>query len=163
MDHLWTPWRSTYISGKAGKKDCIFCAAANDPAMDSENLVVYRGRLTFVMLNRFPYTTGHFMISPYDHVSRLMAASEETAAEMMQIARLSEDLLERTYHPDGLNMGLNLGEAAGAGIAKHLHLHVLPRWAGDANFMTTIAHTRVMPESLADTYIKLKEAFSTIK
>ena len=100
------------------------------------------------------------MIAPYEHVSRLAAAGEEATAEMMVIARRSEQILERTYTPDGLNLGMNLGEAAGAGIAQHIHLHVLPRWSGDANFMTTVAQTRVMPESLDRTYARLREAFA---
>ncbi|MBV8553539.1 MAG: HIT domain-containing protein [Acidobacteriaceae bacterium] len=160
MDHLWTPWRSTYITGQAETKGCIFCDAAGDPSKDSETLVVYRGRLNFVILNRFPYTTGHLMVAPYKHVARLTAVSADTTAEMMQITRHSEEILERTYRPDGLNLGMNLGQAAGAGIAQHIHLHMLPRWIGDANFMTTVAQTRVMPESLGDTYEKLKAAFA---
>ncbi len=160
MDHLWTPWRSTYISGKTETPGCIFCSAAADPSQDSKTLVVYRGRLVFVILNRFPYTSGHLMIAPYEHVSRLSSASEEATAEMMAIARRSEQILEQTYKPDGLNMGMNLGEAAGAGIAQHIHLHILPRWSGDANFMTTVAETRVMPEALDRTYEKLRAAFA---
>lgn len=160
MDHLWTPWRSTYISGKTESTGCIFCSAGQDPARDAETLVVYRATYTFVILNRFPYTTGHLMIAPYEHVSRLNAAAEEATTEMMAMSRRSEEILERIYRPDGLNMGLNLGEAAGAGIAQHLHFHVLPRWTGDANFMTTVAHTRVMPESLDQTYAKVREAFT---
>lgn len=159
MDHLWTPWRSTYISGRTETPGCIFCSAGCDPAHDAEMLVVFRGSFVFVILNRFPYTTGHLMIAPYVHVSRLSAAGEEATTEMMAIARRSEEILERTYTPDGLNLGMNLGEAAGAGIAQHIHLHVLPRWSGDANFMTTVAQTRVMPESLEQTYRKLREAF----
>jgi ATP adenylyltransferase len=160
MDHLWTPWRSTYISGKSETTDCIFCSAAADPSQDRRTLVVYRGILVFVILNRFPYTSGHLMIAPYDHVSRLSSASEEATAEMMIVARRAEQMLEQTYKPDGLNMGINLGEAAGAGIAQHIHLHVLPRWSGDANFMTTVADTRVMPEALERTYEKLHAAFT---
>ena len=160
MDHLWTPWRSTYVSGKAESQGCVFCIAAQDASRDAETLVVYRGAFTFVILNRYPYTTGHLMIAPYEHVSRLNAASEEATGEIMALSRRSEEILERIYRPAGLNMGLNLGEAAGAGIAQHLHFHVLPRWTGDANFMTTVAHTRVMPESLDQTFAKIREAFA---
>lgn len=160
MDHLWTPWRSTYVVHKGDPRTCIFCSVGADPSKDPENLVVFRGALSFIILNRFPYTSGHLMVAPYEHVSRLAAASPETAAEIMRMARLSEEVLEQTYRPDGLNLGMNLGEAAGAGIAQHIHLHVLPRWGGDANFMTTVAHTRVMPESLPETYEKLKSAFA---
>jgi len=160
MDHLWTPWRSTYITSKAERSVCIFCEAARASLDDAKNLVVYRAALNFVMLNAFPYTNGHIMIAPYDHVSRLGAATPEATTEMMHIARVAEDVLEQTYRPDGLNLGMNLGEAAGAGIAAHIHLHLLPRWIGDANFMTTVAETRVMPESLADTYRKLRDGFA---
>lgn len=110
------------------------------------------------MLNRYPYTSGHLMIAPYAHVSRLSQASEAASEEMMRLTRLAEAALERVYHPGGLNLGMNLGEAAGAGIEEHIHMHVLPRWSGDGNFMSTIAETRVLPESLADTYAKLKHA-----
>lgn len=141
------------------KKDqgCIFCKAAesND---DESLLVVHRGKLNFVILNRYPYTCGHLMIAPYRHVSRLNSLDEATTAEMMQLARFAEAALERTYQPHGLNVGLNLGEAAGAGIEQHLHLHALPRWKGDANFMTTVADTRVVPETLDQTYRKLRAA-----
>lgn len=160
MDHLWTPWRSTYISGRTESGGCIFCAAGQDASKDPATLVVFRGALSFIILNRFPYTTGHLMIAPYEHVSRLSAMTEAASAEMMALARRSEQLLEAIYRPDGLNMGLNLGEAAGAGIAQHLHLHVLPRWTGDANFMTTVAQTRVMPEALDETYTKLRTGFA---
>ena len=160
MDHLWTPWRSTYISGRTERGGCIFCAAGQDASKDPATLVVFRGALSFIILNRFPYTTGHLMIAPYEHVSRLSAMTEAASAEMMALARRSEQILEAIYRPDGLNMGLNLGEAAGAGIAQHLHLHVLPRWTGDANFMTTVAQTRVMPEALDETYTKLRTGFA---
>ena len=158
MDYLWTPWRSTYIKEKRPESHCVFCAAA---ASDDEEdtLVIYRGRLCFVLLNRYPYTTGHLMIAPYQHASRIGQTPEETTSEMMQLARRAERVLEDVYHPDGLNMGLNLGEAAGAGIEQHIHLHVLPRWKGDANFMTTVGHARIMPETLSDTFAKVKPAF----
>ena len=157
MDHLWTPWRSTYIKSKKDE-GCIFCLAAasdNDEAM----LVVHRARLNFILLNRYPYTNGHLMIAPYQHVSRLNALDDATTTEMMQLARLAESTIETVYKPHGLNLGLNLGEAAGAGIEQHLHLHALPRWKGDANFMTTIAETRIIPETLEETYRKLKAQF----
>jgi ATP adenylyltransferase len=112
------------------------------------------------MLNRYPYTSGHLMISPYEHVSQLAQATETATAEMMALARRTERILRDVYQPDGLNLGMNLGEAAGAGIEQHIHLHVLPRWRGDANFMTSIGNTRVIPEALEDTYRKLKPHFS---
>jgi ATP adenylyltransferase len=158
MTHLWTPWRSKYMHEKKEKSGCLFCDAGSGSA-DAETLVVYRGQLNFAILNRYPYTSGHLMIAPYAHVSRLMQADDATSEEMMRMARRAENILQLVYRPDGLNLGMNLGEAAGAGIEQHIHLHVLPRWNGDANFMTSIAHARVMPELLEDTYAKLKRAF----
>jgi ATP adenylyltransferase len=142
------------------KQRCIFCEAATSSA-DEINLVVYRGTLTFIMLNRYPYTSGHLMIAPYEHVSRLTATGESTTEEMMLLARRAEQILEAVYHPNGLNLGMNLGEAAGAGLEQHIHLHVLPRWKGDANFMSTVGNTRIIPETLADTYAKLKSKFAS--
>lgn len=159
MNHLWAPWRSTYVHAKRDPSVCIFCDAAKR-SDDEEALVVYRATHCFVMLNRFPYTSGHLMIAPYAHVSRLTQASEAAGEEMMRLARHAEEVLQRVYHPDGLNLGMNLGEAAGAGIEEHIHMHVLPRWSGDGNFMTSVAETRVHPESLGDTYAKLKSAFA---
>jgi ATP adenylyltransferase len=159
MTHLWTPWRSAYMQGKKEKSRCIFCDALAS-SDDEENLVVYRGKSTFVMLNRYPYTSGHLMIAPHVHVSRLAQISEETANEMMKLTRRAEEIIEAVYQPDGLNLGMNLGHAAGAGIEEHIHMHVLPRWLGDANFMTSVSNTRVIPESLQETYAKLKTGFS---
>jgi ATP adenylyltransferase len=159
MWHLWAPWRSTYMKEKKDSRRCIFCIGP-DIAGDEENLIVYRGRLTFAILNRYPYTSGHLMIAPYEHVPRLSAISEEAAEEMMRVARRAERILERVYRADGLNIGMNLGEAAGAGIEQHIHLHVLPRWTGDANFMTSVGSTRVLPEALDETYSKLKQGFA---
>ena len=159
MHHLWAPWRATYVSEKSNPNLCIFCEAAASPD-DEANLVVYRGRLSYVILNRFPYTSGHVMIAPFAHVSRLGQTDEETAAEIMQLSRLAEQVLEAVYKPDGLNLGMNLGEAAGAGIQQHIHMHLLPRWRGDANFMTSVAETRVASEALEVSYAKLQRAFS---
>jgi ATP adenylyltransferase len=161
MEYLWTPWRSTYMKANRSSSQCIFCAAVAD-SDDPVNLVLYRANRSFVLLNRYPYTSGHLMIAPYDHVSRLMAAAEETTTEMMYLARRAEQYLEEAYRPDGLNLGMNLGEAAGAGIEQHIHMHVLPRWKGDANFMTTVAETRIVPESLDETYAKLREKFAQL-
>lgn len=159
MSHLWTPWRSTYMTEKKDKSRCVFCAAAEGNS-DEESLLIYRGEFCFVILNRYPYTTGHLMIAPYQHVSRLLQVDSEVTAEMMRLARLAEEKLEDIYHPDGLNLGMNLGEAAGAGIEQHIHLHVLPRWKGDANFMTTVGGVRIMPEELGETYRKLRPRFA---
>ena len=159
MTHLWTPWRSTYMQQGRDKTRCIFCDAAQSQA-DQENLVIYRGGSAFIMLNRYPYTSGHIMIAPYVHVARLAQIPLETASEIIALARHAETIIEEVYRPDGLNLGMNLGEAAGAGVEEHIHMHVLPRWKGDANFMTTVAGTRVIPELLGDTYAKLKARFS---
>lgn len=159
MDHLWTPWRSTYIEGtnRPEADACIFCRAVERP--DEENFVLFRGEFNFALLNLFPYSTGHLMVAPYSHTSRLNEADDKVTAEMMRLARRAELVLEEVYKPQGLNIGLNLGEAAGAGIAGHMHLHVLPRWKGDANFMTVIGHTRIMPEAIETTYAKMRAGF----
>jgi ATP adenylyltransferase len=159
MEHLWTPWRSTYVSNKPPGGQCVFCAAlAGDD--DEKALLLHRAKHNFVILNRYPYSSGHLMIAPNIHVSRLTDISEEAAQEMMKLARASETILDDAYRPQGINLGMNLGEAAGAGIAAHIHLHVLPRWNGDANFMSVVANTRVIPESLTDTYNKLRPRFA---
>ena len=158
MNHLWAPWRATYVSGKSDPNRCIFCDAAAS-SDDAANLVIHRAQFSFVILNRFPYTSGHLMIAPFAHVSRLQQADEATAAEIMRLSRFAEGVLEEVYRPDGLNLGMNLGEAAGAGIQQHIHMHLLPRWNGDANFMTSVGETRVLSEALETTYTKLKRAF----
>jgi ATP adenylyltransferase len=159
MDYLWTPWRYRYIADASKDDRCIFCdaLAAKD---DSKTHIVFRGVKNFVILNRFPYTSGHVMIVPYVHVAELSAAEPETLAEMMRIAQRVQAALEGIYHPQGYNLGMNLGRAAGAGVAGHLHLHVLPRWSGDANFMSVVGETRVEPEDLSTTYEKLRQALA---
>jgi len=159
MTHLWTPWRSTYMTQKKDKSRCIFCDAAADSS-DEKNLVVHRGASCFVLLNRYPYTSGHIMIAPYEHAARLNRIAEATTDEIIRLTRRAENILEEIYRPDGLNFGMNLGQAAGAGIEQHIHMHVLPRWNGDANFMTSVGNTRVIPEALEDTYAKLKNGFA---
>ncbi len=161
MRHLWTPWRSTYMREKKEKVACIFCDAASSDS-DERDLVLYRGEKSFMLLNRYPYTSGHLMIAPYEHVARLSATNEATTAEMMRLARKAERVLEEVYHPDGLNLGMNLGEAAGAGFEQHIHLHILPRWKGDANFMTSVGETRIIPEALEDTYAELKQKLAAL-
>ncbi|HEY6990790.1 MAG TPA: HIT domain-containing protein [Bryobacteraceae bacterium] len=158
MNHLWAPWRATYVSEKSDPNRCIFCDAAASTD-DAASLVIHRAQFSFVILNRFPYTSGHLMIAPFAHVSRLQQADEATSAEIMQLSRFAEGVLEEVYRPDGLNLGMNLGEAAGAGIQQHIHMHLLPRWNGDANFMTSVGKTRVLSEALETTYAKLKRAF----
>jgi ATP adenylyltransferase len=156
MDYLWTPWRYRYIA-QSGKHDgCVFCnAAAGD---DATHLVVFRGKKNYIILNRFPYTTGHVMVVPYAHLAELREADAETLNEMMGLAQRVQAALESIYHPEGYNLGMNLGRCAGAGVLGHIHLHVLPRWSGDANFMTTVSETRLEPEELATTYEKLRGA-----
>jgi ATP adenylyltransferase len=158
MDYLWTPWRYQYITTTGGAGECVFCAAARN-ADDRVSLIAHRGERNFVILNRYPYTSGHLMVVPYEHAAAIEDVSEETTAEMMRLARTSVRCLKTLYHPDGLNMGMNLGKSAGAGIAGHLHLHVLPRWTGDTNFMTVVSETRVLPESLEETWERVRAAF----
>ena len=160
MDYLWTPWRYSYIASGMKDDECIFCAAA-EGRDDAKSLVVFRGKKNFVILNRYPYTSGHVMVVPYAHRATLAESEPETLSEMMALAQRMERALENLYHPNGFNVGINIGKAAGAGIAGHLHLHVLPRWIGDTNFMTTIGETRVQPEELATTYQRLRGALSS--
>jgi len=160
MDHLWSPWRFRYLA-EPRKHDagCVFCVIA-ESVEDEVNLVVHRGKLNFVVLNRYPYTSGHVMVIPYEHASSLAAIPAETAAEMMELTRQAESCIRSVYKPDGVNLGMNMGEAAGAGVAGHIHMHVLGRWFGDSNFMTTVGETRIIPEDLAHTWSRLSEAFS---
>ncbi len=161
MDRLWTPWRYKYISATKETSGCIFCdkpAEGNDEA----NYIVCRGEYNYVILNAFPYTSGHVMVVPFEHIATPEFAREETLLEMMLLVRRSIVCLRTAYRPDGVNLGMNIGESAGAGVAGHIHMHVLPRWTGDANFMTTVAETRVIPEELPETYRKLKAAFAEV-
>lgn len=157
MDRLYTPWRMKYItSDKKKSEGCIFCAKFNeDVESDSENYIVYRGETTFTIMNIYPYNTGHLMILPQNHVAGLTDISAQTQYEMMALAAYFTDLLTDLMRPDGFNVGINLGGAAGAGIDTHLHLHIVPRWSGDSNFMSVIGDTRVLPEELSDTYQRL--------
>lgn len=159
MDHLWSPWRYQYVTKTGSGTGCIFCDLPKEQR-DEEHYIVHRGAKCFVMLNRYPYTNGHIMVAPYAHVARLEDADEDAAVEMMLLARRGEKLLRGLYRPHGLNLGMNIGESAGAGVVGHIHLHVLPRWTGDTNFMTTVGETRVLPEALEITYQRLKAAFA---
>ena len=138
---------------------CIFCDAARNPADDERNFVLHRGAHTFVILNLYPYISGHLMIAPYAHLGELDAAPKEATDEIMDLTKRCQTALRETYHPQGFNLGMNLGRAAGAGIADHIHMHLMPRWSGDTNFMTAVAETRILPEDLATTYCKLREKF----
>jgi ATP adenylyltransferase len=159
LDYLWSPWRYRYLAETPVGDGCIFCemALANQ---DEQRLIVCRRTYNFVVLNRFPYTTGHLMVVPYRHTSELAALDETAASEMMALVQTAERLMRAVYRPDGLNIGMNIGESAGAGVAQHIHMHVLPRWTGDANFMTTVGETRVLPEELPTTWRRLNEAFA---
>jgi len=158
MDYLWTPWRYQYITKTTDDVECVFCAAAA-ASDDKAWLVVDRGARNLVICNRYPYTSGHIMVVPYEHVATLEDVADETLVELIRLARQCERHLRTIYHPEGLNMGMNIGRSAGAGIAGHVHLHVLPRWRGDTNFMTVVGETRVVPEELEVTWEKLRAAF----
>jgi ATP adenylyltransferase len=164
MDYLWSPWRYQYVTKADVPKVCIFCARAADASAesDAENYVIHRAQYSFVILNRFPYSAGHLMVAPYAHVASLSEATEEAAAEIMRLTRQAEGHIRSAYRAPGVNIGMNIGECAGAGIAGHIHMHVLPRWPGDVNFMTTVGETRVLPEDLRVSYEKLKAAFGKI-
>ena len=157
---IWAPWRLAYVkdAAKDSAEECIFCAkpAAGD---DRGNLIVHRGQRCFVILNLFPYTNGHLMVAPYDHVSRVQDLPPETTAEMMELAQRAMSVLEDGYAPHGFNVGFNQGRVAGAGVEHHIHMHVVPRWGGDTNFMPVLADTRVMPQTLDQTYEALEGRF----
>ena len=157
---IWAPWRLEYVkdASKDVEDDCIFCAKPAQES-DEENLIVHRGERCFVILNKFPYTNGHLMVAPYEHVGSLPALDSETVAEMMALAQRAMTVLEQTYSPHGYNVGFNQGRVAGAGVEHHIHMHVVPRWGGDTNFMPVLADTRVMPQSLEDSYAALKGKF----
>jgi ATP adenylyltransferase len=162
VDYLWSPWRYRYLTDVRTRDGCIFCniVAEGD---DEKNLIVHRGLYNFVVLNRFPYTSGHLMVVPFAHAAQLNAIDAAAASELMHLVQRAESLLRTIYRPGGLNIGMNIGESAGAGIAGHIHMHVLPRWTGDSNFMTTIGETRVIPEDLTVTWRRLSDAFATIE
>lgn len=186
MDRLWTPWRFAYVSSAdkesrqgvpaalaawPGDTGCVFCnlmaatayaVAEGMPVEEADRAanVVYRGKFCFICLNAYPYNSGHAMIVPYAHLDQLGRLEWNAAAEMMALAQRLERLLRQIYSPDGINLGMNLGKAAGAGVAGHLHLHMLPRWTGDTNFMTVVGETRVLPEGLKDTWHRLRAGFA---
>ncbi|MCA1578920.1 MAG: HIT domain-containing protein [Acidobacteria bacterium] len=161
MQRLWSPWRASYIaSGVDSQAEaCVFCRIAAKPDDDETNFVLHRGEHAFVVLNLYPYITGHLMVVPYLHTSEFDSIAKEISDEMMDLAKRAQAALRNVYSPSGFNMGMNLGSAAGAGIADHLHIHMLPRWSGDTNFMTTVGESRVIPEALEETYGKLRDRF----
>jgi ATP adenylyltransferase len=157
MDYIWTPWRYRYIAEAGKTVGCVFCDTVA-ASRDEETLIVLRGVKNYVILNRYPYTSGHVMIVPYAHTADFVRLDAETSAEIMQLAQRVQSALDAVYHPEGYNLGMNLGRAAGAGIADHLHMHLLPRWTGDTNFMTSVSETRLEPEELSTTYARLRAA-----
>ncbi len=158
MDTLFTPWRFAYVTTANNPGDCVFCGLIQ-AKNDEQALIVHRAKYCFVVLNAFPYTSGHTMVVPYDHVDQLQKLSSSAAEEMMALTQRLEGVLRDIYRPDGLNLGMNLGKAAGAGVASHIHMHVLPRWFADVNFMTSVGETRVLPEDLPTTYKRIREKF----
>ena len=159
MDHLWSPWRYRYVSQSIPGEECLFCriASATKAEDDQANHVLLRAARDFALLNLYPYTSGHLMIAPYAHVATLEENEPETLEEMIRLAQRAESALRAVYHPGGVNVGINIGKAAGAGVEGHIHMHVLPRWSGDVNFMTAVGETRVLPEDLDVTWEKLRK------
>ena len=164
MEHLWTPWRFDYVTGAAGddkdSSECIFCAAAAESAAGAAGeLVLVRGQFSYVILNRYPYNNGHLMVAPMRHIGSLVDASADELAELMRFTRDAELALREAYQPHGLNIGINLGRPAGAGIVDHVHVHAVPRWNGDTSFMSIIGNVRVLPEELGQTAARLRPIF----
>ena len=159
-ERIWAPWRLEYVkdASKDDAEECIFCAKAAE-GDDEANLIVHRGDRCFVILNLYPYTNGHLMVAPFEHLAALPALDAATVAEMMALAQRAMTALEERYSPHGYNVGFNQGRVAGAGVEHHIHMHVVPRWGGDTNFMPVLADTRVMPQTLEQTYEALRGAF----
>jgi ATP adenylyltransferase len=163
MERLWAPWRMKYIESLGTEeKDCIFCAKASQ-AEDDDNFLLYRGKTVFLLLNTFPYTNGHLMAAPYRHTADLTALTPAESQELLAVAALGVKALKKALNPDGFNLGMNLGRPAGAGITDHLHLHIVPRWSGDANFMAVCGNAKVIPEALPATLQKLRAALAELE
>ena len=161
MKTIWAPWRMQYILSKKGP-GCIFCDLPGQDN-DRENLILHRTGLSYVIMNRYPYNNGHLMVVPFRHAYSIEDLEKETLADMMWLARYSVERLRKAFRPEGFNVGLNIGKAAGAGIEEHLHIHIVPRWAGDASFMSIIDEVRVIPEHIMETYDKLRPVFRDAK
>ena len=160
MEHLWSPWRLAYITGGVSAGGCVFCDALLDAGADP--LIVHRGKTCFVILNLFPYNNGHLMVIPNRHIATLASATPEERGELIELTAYAEVALTEAFAPHGLNLGINLGKPAGAGILDHVHMHVVPRWNGDTNFMTVVGRTRVLPEELPDTAARLRPIFQRL-
>jgi ATP adenylyltransferase len=160
MEHLWSPWRLAYIQGASDATGCVFCDALTRD--DAAPLILHRGRTCFVILNLFPYNSGHLMVVPNRHVASLAATDAAERDEMMRFTRHAEIAINEAYQPQGMNIGINLGRPAGAGVVDHLHVHVVPRWNGDTNFMTVLGEVRVLPEDLAATKRRLQPIFERL-
>jgi len=160
LEHLWSPWRLAYITGASQSAGCVFCRAVSDP--EAGALIVHRGATCFVILNLFPYNNGHLMVIPNRHIASLSSATADELGELIELTRRCEAVLTEAYGPHGMNMGINLGKPAGAGVLDHVHMHVVPRWNGDTNFMTVTAGTRVLAEELTDTAARLRPLFEKL-
>ena len=162
MNQLWATWRMAYISGEKKKYDgCIFCDFPK-AGKDEEYKILYHGKYSYIIMNAFPYSNGHLMVIPYRHTNDFTTLTDEEASEIMSLAKLAVKALKKAYNPDGFNIGWNIGEVAGAGIAQHIHQHIVPRWNGDTNFMPVLGDTRVIPEDMAVGYAKIKKAIDEI-
>ena len=163
MDFIWTPWRYSYVTSASdddgSRRTCPFCRILESGSSDRDSLIVHRGETNVVLLNRYPYTSGHMMVVPHAHVASLAKVSASSADEMMRLTRRLEAILRQLYRPDGINLGMNIGRAAGAGVSGHIHMHALPRWTGDTSFATVIGETRLLPESLTDTWERVRAEF----
>lgn len=159
-ERIWAPWRLKYVkdASKDSEDACIFCSKPQE-GDDEANLIVHRGKLCFVILNLYPYTNGHLMVAPFKHVGQIQDIPAETTAEMMGLSQRAIAVLQSKYEPHGFNVGFNQGRVAGAGVEHHIHMHVVPRWGGDTNFMPVLADTRVMPQTLEQTYEALNGEF----
>lgn len=158
MNHLWSPWRMKYIESHNKEAGCVFCNAQAQTD-SAENLIAFRGKNAYVILNRYPYTSGHLMVIPFKHAPNLEELDPETRAEMMELTSRCTTILREIYRTQSFNVGVNIGEAAGAGVLGHVHIHIVPRWAGDTNFMSSVGQTRVLPEALEETYQQVRQAF----
>lgn len=159
MKRIYTPWRMKYITKETKEPGCVFCNALAKPD-DAHNLIVARGAHAFVILNKFPYTSGHVMVVPFEHKMNLEDLAAAARAEMMELSTRCIAVLKRVYHPHAFNLGANIGEAAGAGVPGHVHLHVVPRWSGDSSFMAAVGETRVLPEVIEESYARIHAAWN---